>query len=84
MTELTCSSKVNVNRRLDAPRMRFDRVVVSEVTIPTLDVVAEVVAQSVAMDYYAKDDRRDRAAVRSHVVDQPAAVLEVARSRCAS
>jgi uncharacterized Rmd1/YagE family protein len=35
--------------------VRFDRVVVSEVTIPTLDVVAEVVAQSVAMDYYAKD-----------------------------
>ncbi len=38
-----------------APEVRFDRVVVPELTVPVLDVVAEVVAQSVAMDYYAKD-----------------------------
>lgn len=42
-------------REVAAPEVRFDRVVVSTVTAPVLDVVAEVVAQSVAMDYYAKD-----------------------------
>ena len=35
--------------------VRFDRVVVPALTVPVLDVVAEVVAQSVAMDYYAHD-----------------------------
>jgi len=38
-----------------APEVRFDRVIVREVTVPIIDVVAEVIAQSVAMDYYAKD-----------------------------
>ena len=35
--------------------VHFDRVIVPEVTVPVIDIVAEVLAQSVAMDYYAKD-----------------------------
>jgi uncharacterized Rmd1/YagE family protein len=35
--------------------VRFDRVVVPELSAGAVDIVAEVVAQSVAMDYYAKD-----------------------------
>ena len=42
-------------RDVPAPEVRFDRVVVGALTVPILDVVAEVVAQSVAMDYYASD-----------------------------
>jgi uncharacterized Rmd1/YagE family protein len=38
-----------------APDVRFDRVIVRELTIPVIDVVAEIVSQSVAMDYYKKD-----------------------------
>jgi uncharacterized Rmd1/YagE family protein len=38
-----------------APEVRFDRVIVRKVTIPIIDVVAEMVAQSVAIDYYKKD-----------------------------
>jgi uncharacterized Rmd1/YagE family protein len=38
-----------------APEVRFDRVIVREVTVPVIDVVAEMIAQSVSMDYYAKD-----------------------------
>jgi uncharacterized Rmd1/YagE family protein len=42
-------------RETPSVEVRFDRVIVREVTIPIIDVVAEMVAQSVAMDYYAKD-----------------------------
>jgi uncharacterized Rmd1/YagE family protein len=35
--------------------VRFDRVIVPEVTPAVVDIVAEVLAQSVAMDYYMKD-----------------------------
>ncbi len=35
--------------------VRFDKVVVPDLTVPVVDIVAEVLAQSTAMDYYAKD-----------------------------
>jgi len=38
-----------------APEVRFDRVVVSKLTVEIVDIVALVLAQSVAMDYYARD-----------------------------
>jgi uncharacterized Rmd1/YagE family protein len=37
------------------PEVRFDRVVVPELTLPVVEIVAEIFAQSVAMDYYAGD-----------------------------
>jgi uncharacterized Rmd1/YagE family protein len=38
-----------------APEVRFDRVVVPELTEGVVDIVALIVAQSAAMDYYAQD-----------------------------
>jgi len=38
-----------------APEVRFDRVVVGELTLSVVDIVALVVAQSVSVDYYARD-----------------------------
>jgi uncharacterized Rmd1/YagE family protein len=35
--------------------VRFDRVIVPELTTEVIDIVALIVAQSVAMDYYARD-----------------------------
>jgi required for meiotic nuclear division protein 1 len=35
--------------------VRFDRVIVPELLLPVVEIVAEMVAQSVAMDYYAGD-----------------------------
>src|SRR5689334_12653270 len=35
--------------------VRFDRVVVPELTVDVVDIVALILAQSVAMDYYARD-----------------------------
>ncbi len=35
--------------------VRFDRVILPELTLPAVEIVAEVLAQSVAMDYYADD-----------------------------
>lgn len=56
-------------REVATPEVQFDRVVVREVTIGMLDVVAEVIAQSVAMDYYAKDV--DEIEVQfDHIVDR--------------
>ena len=34
---------------------RFDRVVVGDLTLPVVEIVAEILGQSVAMDYYARD-----------------------------
>jgi uncharacterized Rmd1/YagE family protein len=50
--------------------VRFDRVIVPELTVPVVDIVAEVLAQSVAMDYYAKDVEEIEAQI-----DRLAAVL---------
>ena len=52
---MTESFAIEVRDDVALPEVRFDRVVVNALTVPVLDVVAEVVAQSVAMDYYAKD-----------------------------
>ena len=52
---LTETFLIEVRDDVTAPEVRFDRVVVRELSLPVIDVVAEVVAQSVAMDYYAKD-----------------------------
>jgi uncharacterized Rmd1/YagE family protein len=38
-----------------APEVRFDRVVVPELTEGVVDIVALILAQSVSMDYYARD-----------------------------
>ncbi len=35
--------------------VRFDRVMVPELTLPVVEIVAGILAQSVAMDYYASD-----------------------------
>jgi uncharacterized Rmd1/YagE family protein len=35
--------------------VRFDRVILPELSLPAVEIVAEVIAQSVAMDYYADD-----------------------------
>ncbi len=35
--------------------VRFDRVMVPEVTLPVVEIVGEMLAQSVSMDYYASD-----------------------------
>ncbi len=52
---LTETFIIEVRDDVLAPEVRFDRVVVRELSVPVVDVVAEVIAQSVAMDYYAKD-----------------------------
>jgi uncharacterized Rmd1/YagE family protein len=52
---LTESFTVEVQPAQAAPEVRFDRVVVKELTLDVVDIVALVLAQSVAMDYYAKD-----------------------------
>jgi uncharacterized Rmd1/YagE family protein len=53
---MTETFQIEVNEAVDAaPEVRFDRVIVRTVTIPIIDVVAEMVAQSVAIDYYKKD-----------------------------
>jgi uncharacterized Rmd1/YagE family protein len=40
----------------EAPmQVRFDRVIVPALELPAVEIVAEVIAQSVAMDYYAAD-----------------------------
>jgi uncharacterized Rmd1/YagE family protein len=49
--------------------VRFDRVILPALDLPAIEIVAEVLAQSVAMDYYADDvaeieDETDRIATR--------------------
>ncbi len=52
---LTESFLVEVEPSVAASEVRFDRVLVKELTMEIVDIVALVLAQSVAMDYYAKD-----------------------------
>jgi required for meiotic nuclear division protein 1 len=52
---LTESFTVEINDAAGPPEVRFDRVVVKDLTIEIVDIVALVLAQSVAMDYYAQD-----------------------------
>lgn len=52
---LTESFAVEVKPGLAASEVRFDRVAVAELSTEVLDIVALVLAQSVAMDYYASD-----------------------------
>jgi uncharacterized Rmd1/YagE family protein len=55
---LTETFLIEEGERAVAPEVRFDRVLVAPVTQEVVDIVALVIAQSVAMDYYAKDVER--------------------------
>jgi uncharacterized Rmd1/YagE family protein len=46
---------IETGAQVPQTEVRFDRVVAPELSLPLVEIVAEILAQSVAMDYYAGD-----------------------------